>query len=135
MALLLTLESTLWPSLLLIPQRLEDRPSVLCRPRDVEVVRNILNDLPMSHAFDPGQTQLFSGLEEAIGICRPWAKDSTSLVILSDGDTLPAIGMPSLPPSVSDVLVVGVCWGFVEIFLLQTLCACQYDKRTSKQSR
>ena len=81
---------------------------VVVDTRDVEVVRNILNDLPMSHAFDPGQTQLFSGLEEAIGICRPWAKDSTTLVILSDGDTLPAIGMPSLPPSVSDVLVVGV---------------------------
>ena len=81
---------------------------VVVDTRDVEVVRNILNDLPMSHAFDPGQTQLFSGLEEAIGICRPWAKDSTTLIILSDGDTLPAIGMPSLPPSVSDVLVVGV---------------------------
>ena len=81
---------------------------VVVDTRDVEVVRNILNDLPMSHAFDPGQTQLFSGLEEAIGICHPWAKDSTTLVILSDGDTLPAIGMPRLPPSVSDVLVVGV---------------------------
>ena len=68
---------------------------VVVDTRDVEVVRNILNDLPMSHAFDPGQTQLFSGLEEAIGICRPWAKDEYALVILSDGDTLPAIGMPA----------------------------------------
>jgi Ca-activated chloride channel family protein len=30
------------------------------------------------------------------------------LILLSDGDTVPATGMPTLPASISDVLVVGV---------------------------
>ena len=75
---------------------------------DVEVVRNILNELPMSQAFEPGKTQLFSGLAEAAKIAKTWRKNSTTVVVLSDGDTVPATGMPDMPPSVSDVLVVGV---------------------------
>ena len=81
---------------------------VVVDTRDVEVVRNILNDLPMSQAFKPGKTQLFSGLEEAAKISKAWRKNSTTIVVLSDGDTVPSTGMPEMPPSVSDVLVVGV---------------------------
>ncbi len=81
---------------------------VVVDTRDVEVVRNILNDLPMSQAFDPGKTQLFSSLEEAGKIAKKWRKNSTTIVVLSDGDTVPTTGLPQMPPSVSDVLVVGV---------------------------
>jgi len=75
---------------------------------DLEVVRNVLDDLPMHYAFDPGKTKLFAGLEEAAEIARPWDPGSASVVILSDGDTVPAAGMPRLPASVRSVLVVGV---------------------------
>lgn len=75
---------------------------------DAEVVRNILEDLPMEYAFRPGQTRLFDGLEEAAKIARPWEPGSATLVVVSDGDTVPATGMPQMPPSVSGVLVVGV---------------------------
>ncbi|MBT5928255.1 MAG: VWA domain-containing protein [Verrucomicrobia bacterium] len=81
---------------------------VVVDTRDVEVARNILNDLPMSQAFDPGKTQLFSGLEEAAKIAKKWRKNSTTIVVLSDGDTVPTSGLPQMPPSVSDVLVIGV---------------------------
>lgn len=81
---------------------------VVVDTRDVEVVRNILNDLPMSQAFDPGKTKLFSGLEESAKIAKKWRKNSTTIVVLSDGDTVPTTGLPQMPPSVSDVLVVGV---------------------------
>lgn len=76
--------------------------------KDTEVVRNILGDLPMHFAFKAGKTTLFAGLEEAAKIAKPWPKDSTLVVLVSDGDTVPATGMPSLPPSVSGALVVGV---------------------------
>lgn len=75
---------------------------------DSEVVSNVLADLPMHYAFKSGETRLFDGLEEAIRISKNWAKDSTTLVIASDGDTIPPTGMPKLPPSISGTLVVGL---------------------------
>jgi Ca-activated chloride channel family protein len=81
---------------------------VVLQTKDPEVVRNILEDLPMEYAFESGPTDLFAGLKEAIRIAQPWRPRGTTLVILSDGDTLPATGMPTLPASIAHVLVVGV---------------------------
>jgi len=75
---------------------------------DVEVVRNILGELPMHYAFQSGSTRLFDGLEEASRIAKPWGPRSTTLVILSDGDTVPASGMPKMPASIGHAFVVGV---------------------------
>lgn len=76
--------------------------------RDFEVVRNILEDLPMHYAFKAGETNLFAGLEEAARLARPWDPRSATVVVLSDGDTVPSSGMPRMPASVHGVLVVGV---------------------------
>jgi Ca-activated chloride channel family protein len=81
---------------------------VVVDTRDVEVVRNILDDLPMEYAFTSGKTDIFSGLEEAAKLARPWNPRSTTIILLSDGDTVPATGMPKMPASVANVLVVGV---------------------------
>ena len=75
---------------------------------DFEVVRNILGDLPMHYAFPSGKTRLFDGLEEAARIAAPWNPGSTTLIVISDGDTVPSTGMPRMPASVRSVLVVGV---------------------------
>jgi Ca-activated chloride channel family protein len=81
---------------------------VVIETKDMEVVRNILSDLPMHYAFPPGKTDIFSGLQEAARVARPWNPGSTVVVLVSDGDTVPAVGMPKMPASVSSVLVVGV---------------------------
>ena len=81
---------------------------VVVSTKDVDVVRNILNDLPMHFAFFPGKTDLFAGLREAAKIAKPWNPRSTTLILMSDGDTVPARGMPDLPASISNVVVVGV---------------------------
>jgi Ca-activated chloride channel family protein len=81
---------------------------VVIDTKDMEVIRNILGDLPMHLAFPAGQTKLFSGLEEAARIAKPWNPRSTTVVLVSDGDTVPATGTPKMPPSVRSVLVVGV---------------------------
>lgn len=81
---------------------------VVIDTRDVEVVRNILGDLPMHYAFRSGKTRLFDGLEEAFELARPWEPSSTTVLLVSDGDTVPASGMPRAPASVADVLVIGV---------------------------
>ena len=55
-----------------------------------------------------GETDLFSGLKEATKLAKDWNPKSTLLLLLSDGDTVPSTGMPKLPASISDTLVVGV---------------------------
>lgn len=82
--------------------------SVVVDTKDIDVVRNILSDLPLHHAFQTGPTELFTGLEEAAKIARPWKPRSTTIVLISDGDTVPATGMPKMPASIGNVLVVGV---------------------------
>jgi Ca-activated chloride channel family protein len=81
---------------------------VVVRTTDPEVVRNILEDLPMQYAFQAGPTDLFSGITEAIKVARPWRPKATTLVVVSDGDTIPATGLPQVPDSIAHVLVVGV---------------------------
>ncbi len=85
----------------------EAKPVVVAT-KDMEVVHNILGDLPMHFAFTAGATNLFAGLDEAAKLAHPWRPGSTTLVIVSDGDTVPAVGMKKMPPSVAHVLVVGV---------------------------
>jgi Ca-activated chloride channel family protein len=76
---------------------------------DREVVRNILTELPMRHAFKPGDTNLFAGLEEAAKIAKPWRPGSAVLMVVTDGDTVPATGMPKMPASIgTNVVMVGV---------------------------
>ena len=81
---------------------------VVKESRDREVLLNILGDLPMHYAFETGKTRLFDGLEEAAKIAKDWLPNSATLVLISDGDTVPPTGMPRMPPSVGGALVVGV---------------------------
>jgi Ca-activated chloride channel family protein len=81
---------------------------VVIDTRDFEVVRNILGDLPLNFAFQAGKTKLFDGLEEAARVAKGWNPRSTTVVVVSDGDTLPATGMPRMPESVRSVIVCGV---------------------------
>lgn len=76
--------------------------------KDMEVVNNILNDLPMHHAFVAGETDLFSGLKEASLLSKNWNPRSTTLILLSDGDTVPGVGMPKMPTSIANSVVIGV---------------------------
>lgn len=85
-----------------------DAKDVVIDTKDLEVVRNILGDLPMHYAFTSGQTDIFAGLRSAFEMAEHWNPDSTTLILVSDGDTVPATGMPKPPASISNVLVVGV---------------------------
>ena len=76
--------------------------------KDLEVVRHMLSEVDMRFAFKAGSTKLFDGIAEAARIAKPWRVGSALLVIVSDGDTVPATGMPTLPPSIGGTLVVGV---------------------------
>jgi Ca-activated chloride channel family protein len=81
---------------------------VVEKTRDQEVVRNILDDLPLEYAFRTGGTDVFKGLEEAARIAHPWQPKSASLLMISDGDSVPATGMPKMPASIANVVILGV---------------------------
>jgi Ca-activated chloride channel homolog len=86
----------------------EAKPVVL-DTTDREVVRNILVDLPMRHAFKSGETNIFAGLEEGAKIAKPWPPGSAVLMLVTDGDTIPATGMPKMPAAIgANVVVIGV---------------------------
>jgi Ca-activated chloride channel family protein len=75
---------------------------------DLAVVKNVLDDLPLEMAFDPGKTNLIDGVKETSAVAQNWAPGSTTLLIVSDGDTVPDTGLPHLPPAIRDALVLGV---------------------------
>lgn len=81
---------------------------VVIDTRDIEVVKNCFGDLPLHFAFSGKQTNLFAGLQEAARTAASWNPRSTILIVISDGDSVPASGMPRMPSSVANVLVVGV---------------------------
>jgi Ca-activated chloride channel family protein len=83
------------------------RPVVI-DTQDPAVIYNILDDLPMEFAFDHGKTILLDGLRETAKVAQDWPPDSTTIIIVSDGDTVPDSGIPSMPRSVANVMVIGV---------------------------
>jgi Ca-activated chloride channel family protein len=85
-----------------------DAKPVVVGTTDLEIVRNVLNDLPMEYAFKTGGTDLFAGLKEAAKLAHPWRPRSTILMVVSDGDTVPATGLPKMPDSIASVVLVGV---------------------------
>jgi len=76
--------------------------------RDPDVLANVLDDLPLHFAFKTGKTDLFAGLAKAARIAQPWSPASTTVLVVTDGDTVPATGLPRMPESVSGVVLVGV---------------------------
>jgi Ca-activated chloride channel family protein len=85
-----------------------DAKPVVIDTFDMEIVRNALNDLPLDLAFDVGKTALLAGVRESAELAKRWQPDSTTLVIVSDGDTIPDSGTPEIPRSIQRTLVVGV---------------------------
>jgi len=75
---------------------------------DMGVIENILNDLPLEYAFDIGKTNLMEGFNVSAELAEQWPEDSTTLLVVTDGDTIPDEGMPEMPDSIAKVLVVGV---------------------------
>ena len=76
--------------------------------RDYEVVRHIMEEMPVLHGFKPGKTKLIDGIKAAAKMAKPWNPRSAHVLIMTDGDTVPDRGMPEMPVSVRDIVVVGL---------------------------
>jgi Ca-activated chloride channel family protein len=85
----------------------EARP-VVVDTADGEVVSNILNGLPLEHAFAPTKTNMYEAVKSAAQIGKAWPASSATLFLVSDGDTLPAERQPALPGAFRGVRILGV---------------------------
>jgi Ca-activated chloride channel family protein len=82
--------------------------TVLTDTTDKNVIANMFDGLQLHVAFEPGSTDLASGVSSALQIARPWARRSTTLIIISDGDAKSELGQVTLPPAIADTIVIGV---------------------------
>ena len=85
-----------------------DAKPVVMDARDPELVRNVLNGLPISYVMKSGTTDLGTAVSSAIQFVAPMPERSVRLVIFTDGDTTPLQPIPPRPASVAQVLVLGV---------------------------
>lgn len=75
---------------------------------DKQVVANLLDGLPMHRAFRAGGTDASAGIERALELAKPWARRSTTLVFVGDGDLERPPQLGQIPASISDAIVIGV---------------------------
>lgn len=75
---------------------------------DKNVLSNLMDGLPLYTAFKPGQTDMQAGIEAAFAMAKGWARDSTTLVVISDGDLDKPVNIGRRPGSIADAIVIGV---------------------------
>lgn len=75
---------------------------------DLNVVRNMLDGLPLYSAFEAGPTNFMPGVSDALDYARAWQPNSATLVVLSDGDFETTPPIRSIPTSIADSIVIGV---------------------------
>ena len=75
---------------------------------DLNIVRNLLDGLPLYAAFEPGPTKLTDGVGDALEYARRWEASSATLVVLSDGDSEDTRPIRFVPSSIADAIVIGV---------------------------
>jgi hypothetical protein len=73
---------------------------------DIGVVYDILDGLPLGQAFERGYTDLYGGLRESLAFCHRWDPGSTTMVIVTDGDTGDAIPLQR-PAALERLLFLG----------------------------
>ena len=75
---------------------------------DINVVRNILDSMPLVWSFEPGETRLLDGVRVAGELARDWPPKSTTMFLCTDGDTVDFSQVPKLPRSIRDVEILAV---------------------------
>lgn len=75
---------------------------------DKELVANLMDGLPLYTAFTAGETDLQSGIDAAYEMAKGWARRSTTLVVITDGDLSTPLSPGARPASIADAIVIGV---------------------------
>lgn len=76
--------------------------------RDRELILHLAGGTPFFITYEPGKTDLIKSLNQAGVMMKDWPRKSTTLLVISDGDSVPPVGLNPMPGSVSDVIFAGV---------------------------
>ena len=82
--------------------------AVVVDATDINVVRNILDSMPLVWSFEPGETRLLDGVRVAGELARDWPPKSTTMFLCTDGDTVDFSQVPKLPRSIRDLEILAV---------------------------
>lgn len=75
---------------------------------DRNLILYMARDLPLHIAFKAGKTNLLEAINQTAAQCTPFKRRSTTLLVLSDGDTVSDTGLKALPPAIDRVIIAGV---------------------------
>ncbi len=76
--------------------------------QDRELLLHLASGTPFHVTYKPGKTDILSSVNQTGEFIKDLPRKSTTLLILSDGDSLPPTGLKPLPSAVAQVVVVGV---------------------------
>ena len=76
--------------------------------QDRELLLHLAGGVPFHITYRPGKTDLLKSINQAGGFIKDWQRKSTTLLVISDGDSLPPSGLDRMPSSVAEVIVAGV---------------------------
>ena len=75
---------------------------------DREVIWNFADKMPLHIAFKPGKTDLVKSLNSAGEMVKDFPRKSTTMLVLTDGDTVPDSGLKPMPSAVAQLVFAGV---------------------------
>jgi len=76
--------------------------------QDRELILHLTGGTPFHITYKPGKTDLLKSLNQAGTIMKDWERKSTTLLVISDGDSVPPTGLNPMPSSVAEVIFAGV---------------------------
>ncbi|MGC4014710.1 MAG: VWA domain-containing protein [Luteolibacter sp.] len=85
----------------------EARPLVKeCQDR--ELLLHLVGGTPFHITYKPGKTDILKSLNQVGTMMKDWERKSTTLLVISDGDSVPPTGLNPMPSSVAEVIFAGV---------------------------
>jgi Ca-activated chloride channel family protein len=75
---------------------------------DKAIIYNVLDDLPIEKVMGPGKTDLAKAISKGLELVADKREESTTVIVVTDGDTVEIEDLHYLPPSVKHALVLGV---------------------------
>lgn len=85
-----------------------DALPIIRRSPDRNLAASMLDGLPYHVAFAPGGTSIAKGVHAALEMAKPWPRQSTTLLVITDGDSENLSLAEARPASIDSVVVAGL---------------------------